>query len=74
MRPRRFCRGKAPTDPPPGRPPTRCFNEAPAILPGKAEPPARTAPSRIRFNEAPAILPGKGETNRRRNEASARLQ
>ena len=36
------------------------FNEAPAILPGKAASTARSdAPTPERFNEAPAILPGK---------------
>ena len=70
MRPRRFCRGK------PGArrastPSTRRFNEAPAILPGKAS--IQSVLShwpRLSFNEAPAILPGKAPPAAHRDPCS----
>ena len=40
--------------------PPLCFNEAPAILPGKVRGEVRGQPAPPSFNEAPAILPGKG--------------
>ena len=57
-----------------------CFNEAPAISPGKTgASPGRPGRTRPRFNEAPAISPGKtarvtgpsGRPSRRFNEAPA---
>ena len=60
MRPRRFCRGElGEAEEGPGGDVAR-FNEAPAILPGRAG--SRSVYSNIRpigFNEAPAILPGR---------------
>ena len=62
MRPRRFRRGK-PASPAPTRRRWTCFNEAPAIPPGKTCPRCGVVHSpRIRFNEAPAIPPGKTRT------------
>ena len=65
MRPRRFCRGKQYRSRPSRITRHVGFNEAPAILPGKAggHVQARRAP--IRFNEAPAILPGKARAGGR---------
>ena len=59
MRPRHLCRGRQ-ASPGPYIRYSRCFNEAPAFMPGKTLPGlARRTRLCGCFNEAPAFMPGK---------------